>query len=180
MNTSLLSQPMLIDRALALPVRLAASAVDSGILIRSGQTGSVDRQGLGLPNGGRMARAQRARGFFASSHRRGCSAAATERTNQELRPYPTAIALIALQNPSNKECQSLAYLERAVADERSALALCMAVLCLGLYGIQAERCVQAATALYDETQFLQSIKTSALALLALQSLNGDNAFRLER
>ncbi len=102
---------------------------------------------------------------------------------EELRPYPltTAIALIALQNPSNKECQrSLAYLERAVADERSALALCMAVLCLSLYGIQAERCMQAATALYDETQFLQSIKTSALALLALQSLNGDNAFRLER
>ena len=39
--------------------------------------------------------------------------------------------------------------------------------------------MQAATVLYDETQFLQSIKTSALALLALRSLNGDNPFRLE-
>jgi hypothetical protein len=102
---------------------------------------------------------------------------------EELRPYPltTAIALIALQDPSNKECQrSLAYLQRAAADERSALALCMAVQCLSLYGIQAERCMQAATVLYNENQFLQNIKTSALALLALQSLNGDNAFRLER
>ncbi len=102
---------------------------------------------------------------------------------EELRPYPltTAIALIALQNPSNQECQrSLAYLQRAAADERSALALCMAVHCLSLYGIQAERWMRAATVLYDETQFLQNIKTSALALLALQSLNGENAFRLER
>ena len=102
---------------------------------------------------------------------------------EELRPYPltTAIALIALQNPSNRECQSsLVYLQRAAADERSALALCMAVHCLSLYGIQAERWMRAATVLYDETQFLQNIKTSALALLALQSLSGKNAFRLER
>jgi len=100
---------------------------------------------------------------------------------EELRPYPltTAIALIALQNPSNQECQrSLAYLQRAAAGERSALALCMAVHCLSLYGIQAEACMQAAMVLFDETQFLQNIKTSALALLALQSLNGNNAFRL--
>ncbi|MGH9425219.1 MAG: hypothetical protein ACRD2L_02790 [Terriglobia bacterium] len=100
---------------------------------------------------------------------------------EELRPYPltTAIALIALQNPSSPECQrSLGYLQRAVPDERSALALCMAVHCLGLYGIQAEQWMQAAAVLYDQTQFFQNIKTSALALLAQQSLNGENVFNL--
>jgi squalene-hopene cyclase-like protein len=100
---------------------------------------------------------------------------------EELRPYPltTAIALIALQNPQSPECQrSLSYLQRAVSGERSALALCMAVPCFSLYGIQTEACVQAATALYDETKFFQNIKTSALALLALQSLKGKNPFRL--
>ena len=101
---------------------------------------------------------------------------------EELRPYPltTAIALLALQNPANKECQrSLDYLQRAAADERSALALCMAVQCLSLYGIQADRYMRTVIMLYDETQFLQNIKTSALALLALRSLNGDSAFRFK-
>jgi len=100
---------------------------------------------------------------------------------EELRPYPltTAIALIALQNPQSPECQrSLSYLQRAVSSERSALAFCMAVHCFSLYGIQTVACVQAATALYDKTRFFQSIKTSALALLALQSLNGKNPFGL--
>ena len=100
---------------------------------------------------------------------------------EELRPYPltTAIALIALQNPQSPECQrSLRYLQRAVPGERSALALCMAVHCFDLYGIPVEAWVKAAAALYDETQFFQNIKTSALALLALQSLNGKNPFRL--
>lgn len=100
---------------------------------------------------------------------------------EELRPYPltTAIALIALQNPSSSECQrSLGYLQRAVPEERSALALCMAVQCFSLYGMQAEPWMQAATALYNETQFFQNIKTSALALLALQSLSGENPFSL--
>ena len=100
---------------------------------------------------------------------------------EELRPYPltTAIALIALQNPSSPEWQrSLGYLQRAVPHERSALALCMAVHCLSLYGIQAAPWMQAITVLYDETRFFQNIKTSALALLALQSLSGENPFRL--
>ena len=100
---------------------------------------------------------------------------------EELRPYPltTAIALIALQNPSSPECQrSLGYLQRAVSDERSALALCMAVHCFGLYGIHADHWMQAAAVLYDETQFFQNIKTAALALLAEQSLSGENAFGL--
>ena len=39
--------------------------------------------------------------------------------------------------------------------------------------------MQAATVLYDETEFFQNIKTSALALLALQSLSGDNPFSLK-
>jgi len=101
---------------------------------------------------------------------------------EELRPYPltTAIALIALQNPSSPECQrSLRYLQRTVPEERSALALCMAVHCFSLYGIQTEPWMQAATLLYDETAFFQNIKTSALALLALQSLNGENPFSLK-
>jgi hypothetical protein len=100
---------------------------------------------------------------------------------EELRPYPltTAIALIALQNPQSPECQrSLGYLQRAVPGERSALALCMTVHCFSVYGIRVEPHVQAAEVLYRETQFLQNIKTSALALLALQSLNGKNPFRL--
>src|SRR5262245_30192378 len=49
---------------------------------------------------------------------------------EELRPYPltTALALIALQNACNPECQkSLGYLQRVVREERSALALCMVV-----------------------------------------------------
>ena len=102
---------------------------------------------------------------------------------EELRPYPltTAIALIALQNPSSPECQrSLGYLQRAVPEERSALALCMAVHCFSLYGIQAAPWMEAATVLYDETRFFQNIKTSAVAMMALQSLNGENAFRLGR
>jgi hypothetical protein len=100
---------------------------------------------------------------------------------EELRPYPltTAVVLIALQNSSSPECQkSLVYLQRAVQEERSALALCMVVHCFSLYGMQAEPWMQAATVLYDETRFFQNIKTSALALLGLQSLNGKNPFRL--
>ena len=38
--------------------------------------------------------------------------------------------------------------------------------------------MQAATDLFGETQYFHNIKTSALALLALQSLNGESAFRL--
>jgi hypothetical protein len=101
---------------------------------------------------------------------------------EELRPYPltTAIALIGLQNSASSECQrSLGYLQRAAPDERSALALCMMVHCFGLYGVEANRWIQAAAVLYDETQFFQSIKTSALALLALQSLSGENPFSLK-
>jgi Prenyltransferase and squalene oxidase repeat len=100
---------------------------------------------------------------------------------EELRPYPltTAIALIALQDSSRPECQrSLSYLQRAVPDERSALALSMTVLCFTLYGVQAAPWLQAAEVLYEETQFFQNIKTSALALLAMQSLSGENTFRL--
>jgi hypothetical protein len=100
---------------------------------------------------------------------------------EELRPYPltTAVALIALQKASNPECQkSLGYLQRAVREERSALALCMVVHCFSLYGIPAEPWMQAATVLYGETQYFHNIKTSALALLALQSLKGRSPFRL--
>ena len=100
---------------------------------------------------------------------------------EELRPYPltSAIALIALQNPENSDCRrSLAYLQRAMAGERSALALCMAALCLNLYDIPAEPWMRAATVLYEETQFFRNIKTSAVALLALRSIEGQNAFRL--
>ncbi|MCI0422818.1 MAG: hypothetical protein L0312_26955 [Acidobacteria bacterium] len=100
---------------------------------------------------------------------------------EELRPYPltTALALMALQNQSSSECQkSLAYLRRAVPAERSALALCMAVLCLGLYEIETEPWMQTATALFGETEFFQNIKTSALALLAMRAVKGQNVFRL--
>ena len=100
---------------------------------------------------------------------------------EELRPYPltTAVALIALQNASHPECQkSLGYLQRAVREERSALALCMVVHCFSLYGIPAEPWMQAATDLYGETQYFHNIRTSALALLALQALNGKSPFRL--
>jgi hypothetical protein len=100
---------------------------------------------------------------------------------EELRPYPltTAIALMALQSPSRSECQrSLAYLQRAVTDERSALALCMTVHCFVLYGVPSDRWMRAAAALYDETRFFQSIKTSALALLAAGAVEGQNVFRL--
>jgi hypothetical protein len=100
---------------------------------------------------------------------------------EELRAYPltTAIALIALQHPSSSECQrSLAYLERAMESERSGLALCMAVNCFSLYDMESERWMQAAAGLYDRTRYFQNIKTCATALLALQSLSGNNAFRL--
>ena len=101
---------------------------------------------------------------------------------EELRPYPltTAIALIALQGQASPECQkSLGYLQRAAPKERSALALCMTAHCFSLYNIEAESCMRAASALYDETRFFQNIKTSALALLALRSLDGESVFRLE-
>jgi len=100
---------------------------------------------------------------------------------EELRPYPltTAITLIALQDLSGPDCKkSLGYLQREVPHERSALALCMAVLCFNLYGVQAEPWMRAAAALYDEARFFHNIKTSALALMAIQSLNGNNAFRI--
>lgn len=101
---------------------------------------------------------------------------------EELRPYPltTAIALMALQHRASPECQnSLAYLQRAMPEERSALALCMAVLCCSLYGIPAEESIRAAIVLYEETQYFHNIKTSALALLALRSVGADNVFRLD-
>jgi len=100
----------------------------------------------------------------------------------DLRPYPltTALVLIALQGPcSNQEChKSLMYLREVVLAERSALALCLVALCFDLYRLKTEPLIQTLADLYEETQFFQNIKTSALALLVMQSVKGQNVFLL--
>jgi hypothetical protein len=102
---------------------------------------------------------------------------------EELRPYPltTALALIALQNQADRPHyqKSLAYLTRATENERSGLALSLAVLCLSLNGFNTERHRNALASLYAETGFFRNIKAVALALLACETAQGGlNPFQL--
>ena len=100
---------------------------------------------------------------------------------EELRPYPltTSLALIALQEyPSRMENQkSLAYLKQAIAMEKSALSLCFGALGLDIYLQEWQNILKQLDDLYHETQFMQSIKTTALALLVLQAREGRNILR---
>ena len=101
---------------------------------------------------------------------------------EELRPYPltTALALIALQDSPNRveNRDSLEYLKKSIDDEKSALALSFATISLQIYGVETSRIIQEIADLYKETQFFSNVRTTALALLALQSKDGKNYFKL--
>ena len=100
---------------------------------------------------------------------------------EELRPYPltTALALIALQDSPNRieNRKGREYLNKSIDDEKSALALSFATLCLQIYGEETSRIRQKICDLYDETHFFSNVRTTALALLAQQSGNGRNCFK---
>jgi hypothetical protein len=100
---------------------------------------------------------------------------------EELRPYPltTSLALIALQEHSSRteNQESLAYLKHAILFEKSALSLCFAGLCLDIYSQEWQTVSKQLGDLYQETEFMQGIKTSALALLVLEARQGRNIFR---
>lgn len=100
---------------------------------------------------------------------------------EELRPYPltTSLALIALQEHSSRteNQKSLAYLKHAILTEKSALSLCVACLCLDIYSQEWQSVSKQLDDLYEETQFMQSVKTTALALLVPQAREGRNILR---
>lgn len=101
---------------------------------------------------------------------------------EELRPFPltTALALIALQDhPERPEVQhSLGYLEKAVNEERSALALCLVCLCLDVFARKGGQLMTVLQGLYERTRFFGNIKTAASALLALRAAESWNPFRV--
>jgi hypothetical protein len=105
----------------------------------------------------------------------------TEVLGEKLRPYPmtTALALIALQNhgsqPENQ--RSLNYLVMALPEEKSALSLCFAALCLDLYGHEWRGLLPRLNALFLETGFFGNLKTKSVALLLLGTSDGKNVFR---
>lgn len=105
----------------------------------------------------------------------------TRSLGEELRPYPltTALALIALQNqPERAENRrSLEYLKIAAPAEKSSLALSFSTLCLDIYDLETGNLCDTLVDLYQETQFFQNTKTSALALMALQAREGRNPFQ---
>ena len=105
----------------------------------------------------------------------------TEVLGERLRPYPmtTALGLIALQNhPSRPENQrSLDYLAASLPEEKSALSLCFAGLCLDLYGHEWRDLLPRVKTLYLETGFFGNLKTKSLALLLLDASEGRNVFR---
>jgi len=100
---------------------------------------------------------------------------------EELRPYPltTSLALIACQDSPNRaeNRKSRDYLERSIDEEKSALALSLASLCLQVYGVEITRINRRINELYGETLFFSDIRTTALALLALQAEEGKNCFK---
>lgn len=90
---------------------------------------------------------------------------------ENLEPYPdtTALALIALQDHADKEenRQSVAALQTMLKDVHSGLALSWSILCLSLYGEDAEKWKDLLVQAYRQTQFLGETKSIALAVLAL-------------
>jgi Prenyltransferase and squalene oxidase repeat len=99
-----------------------------------------------------------------------------------LRPFPltTALVLMALQNQSGRpEVQaSLRYLDRAASEEKSALAIAITCLCFDAYGLEKEQLFPLLVTLSESTQLFRNAKTVALALMALQTREGKNPFRL--
>jgi hypothetical protein len=106
----------------------------------------------------------------------------SEGLGEALRPFPltTALVLIALQNQSARpEVQAgLRYLESAAMEEKSALAIAIACLCLDTYGLEKEWLFPVLVTLSERTQLLRNVKTVALAIMALQTREGRNPFRL--
>jgi hypothetical protein len=107
----------------------------------------------------------------------------SEGLGEALRPFPltTALALLALQDQVGRSDvqEGLRYLEKAVDGERSALGLASVCLCFDIYSREKSQILAALTALFDQTRFFQNIKATALALLALQTQEGRNPFRIE-
>jgi len=102
---------------------------------------------------------------------------------EELRPYPltTALALIALQDkhPRLENQKSLDYLKQAVQSEKSVLGLSFTALCLDAYAQDWQDVWEKIEESYQETLFLQDVKTAALRLMVLDARNADNFFRLK-
>jgi hypothetical protein len=86
-------------------------------------------------------------------------------------PYPdtTALALIALQDqPADEAVQaSLTVLDDMLTDNRSGLVLALSTLCLQLYGRDVGALRAELLGRFRETRFDGSMRTTALALLAL-------------
>jgi Prenyltransferase and squalene oxidase repeat len=107
----------------------------------------------------------------------------SEVLGEVLRPFPltTALVLMALQDHSSRpEMQAgLRYLRRAASDEKSALAIAVASLCFDVYGLEKEQLFPSLVALSERTKLFRNVRTAALALMALQTREGKNPFRLE-
>jgi hypothetical protein len=101
---------------------------------------------------------------------------------EDLKPYPltTALALMALQNHPDREenRRSLAYLKNALAEEKSALSLAYATLCLDLYLIREPSTTETLQRNWKENHFFKNTKTAALALMALDLGESENPFRI--
>lgn len=86
-------------------------------------------------------------------------------------PYPetTALTLVALQDHARVEPnrRSLEALHRMLETARSGLILAWAAICLALYGEEPAALRQALAETWERTRFLGSVRSTALALIAL-------------
>lgn len=101
---------------------------------------------------------------------------------EDLRPYPitTSLALLALQRNSGRaeNKRSLQYLVGAVRTEHSALGLSYSALCLDAYGQEWRSLLPELGRLHQETRFFGNSLASAITLLALKAVKGNNPLKL--
>jgi hypothetical protein len=102
---------------------------------------------------------------------------------KELPPYvpTTAIALLAMHDRPNDPAvvRSLAYLKRSRLAESGALALALARIALGVYGVEAHDVEMALAREWDRSAFIGNLHPTSLALYALTAATtGFEAFRV--
>ena len=102
---------------------------------------------------------------------------------QDLRPYvpTTALALLAMQNRTDRPeiTRSLDWLEAHATDERSAMGLALAAICLHVFKRSAEPALTALVEDEAKTGFLGNAHLTAMALYALTIPQHDAAqFRI--
>jgi hypothetical protein len=93
----------------------------------------------------------------------------------------TALALLSLHDRSNDPAvvRSVAYLTRSRLAERGALALALARIALGVYGVEAHDVEMALASEWDASAFIGNLHATALALYALTAApSGFEAFRV--